>query len=301
MKKLILFAMLLGLVTAQVAEAKVNERLQTKGGVELFVKDHGQGSVVIFTHGWPLNADMWDHHAHLLNENGFRTITYDKRGFGRSSKENVNCSYDVLADDLASVINASGAKKVTLVGYSMGGGEIVRYISKYGAKKVNKIILVATIVPGLLKTPDNPKGIEPAFFNGLKEGLKADRATFISNVIKDVIYDWKAKNTNSVTEEILTWSNYLSMQADFKALYDCIDTFGLSDLRKELKAVAVPTLILHGANDKPVPLEITGKDAAAKIQGAKLIVYEGASHGIVVTERDRVGKDILEFLKNSKL
>lgn len=275
---------------------RVPQYLKTNDGVELFVKDYGSGPAVIFTHGWPLSADMWDYHALLLREAGYRTIAFDKRGFGRSDQPDGDYSFDILADDLAAVVDASGADQVILVGYSMGGGEIIRYLSRHGSDKVAKIVLVATIVPGLLKGKDNLDGIDASMFDGIQAGLKADRATFIPNVIKDVVYDAQGRNTVPVTQEILDWSVHMSQQASYQALLACVDTFGRTDLRAETSGVKVPTLILHGTNDKPVPADITAKDAAARIAGSRLVLYEGASHGIVVTERDKVASDLLEFV-----
>jgi non-heme chloroperoxidase len=277
--------------------ARIAQSLALSDGVHLFVKDHGQGPTVIFVHGWPLNSDMWDHHAQVLADAGFRTIAYDRRGFGRSHQPDSAYDYDTLADDLKSIIDASGAPKVTLVGYSMGGGEIIRYLSRHGSGKVERIALVGTIVPGLVRNAQNPHGIPASEFEGIKAALKADRAGFIEMLLRDVLYDTANANTTTVTPAILEWSKAMAHQASLPALLACVDTFGLSDLRAELDAVNVPALILHGTNDKPVPHAITAEDAARRLRQAKLVLYPNASHGLVVTERDRVTKDLLGFLK----
>lgn len=278
---------------------KITSPVTTADGTRLFTKDWGQGPALVLTHGWPVNADMWDYHAHFLVDNGFRTISYDKRGFGRSDKPESGYDYDTLAADLAAVIDATGEKTVTLVAYSMAGGEIIRYLSRYGADKVNKIILIGTIVPGLLQSDDNPNGIPGVEFDNIKAGLNQDRATFIAALFRDILYDVENDNTIPVTDAVLRWSENMSHQASFKALLDCVDTFGRGSLRGEMEAVTVPTLVIHGTNDKPVPHTITAQDAAERIANVTLKLYNNASHGIVYTERDRVAEDILAFIRQS--
>lgn len=275
---------------------RAGARVRTRDGAELYVKDWGSGPPVVFIHGWPFSADMWDHQASVLADAGHRVITYDRRGFGRSSQPSSGYDFDTLADDLAAVIQETGVRDVTLVGYSMGGGEIVRYLSRHGARKVARLALVGTIVPGLLRSKSNPNGIEGAVFDGIKAGLNKDKATFLATLLKDVIYDAGIRGTNPVTREILDWSFQMAMQAGLRPLVACVDAFGRTDFRPELSAVTVPTLILHGTADKPVPFGITARAAAAGIRGARLIEYRGTSHGLHVTERDRVTRDLMSFL-----
>jgi non-heme chloroperoxidase len=272
-------------------------RLKTKDGVELFVKDWGAGRPVVLTHAWPLSSDCWDHQAIALADAGYRVITYDRRGFGRSSQPPGGYNYDVFADDLAAVIEATGVKNAALVGFSMGGGEIVRYFSRHGGRSIVKAGLVATVVPGLAKSGNNPNGAEPAFFDGLKDRLRKDRPTFLAGLLKDVFYDVEtsAKSTNPVSQAVLDWSLQMAMQASLPALLGSVDAFGKEDFTADLAAVKVPTLILHGTADKPVPVAL-GRRAAKGIARSTLIEYEGASHGLLVTERDRVTRDLLQFL-----
>lgn len=271
--------------------------VKTKDAVELFVKDWGSGRPVVFTHGWPFNADSWDYHANALADAGYRVITYDKRGFGRSGQPSSGYDFDTLAADLAAVVDASDVREATLVGYSMGGGEIVRYLSRYGAGKIAKVALVGSIVAGLPRTQDNPDGLDGAVFDGIKENILANRPSFMAALVKDFIYDLEAPASNPVTPEVLEWSNFMSMQVGLRPLLSCVDAFGRTDFRPELGAVTIPTLILHGTADKPVPFEITAQVAAAKISKSRLIRYEGASHGILVTEKERVANDLLAFLR----
>lgn len=272
----------------------------TRDGVELFVKDWGQGRPIVLTHAWPLSSDCWEQQAAVIAEAGYRVISYDRRGFGRSAQPSAGYDYDTFADDLAAVIKATGAKDVTLAGFSMGGGEIVRYLSRHGSKGISKIALVATVVPGLAKSKNNPQGVEPAFFDGLKDNLRRDRATFLSGLLKDVFYDVQtsAKSTNPVSHAVLDWSMQMAMQASLRALIGSVDAFGKEDFVPDLAAVTVPTLILHGNADKPVPFELTARRAATGIRQAKVVEYYGASHGLLVTERDRVTQDLLGWLSS---
>lgn len=282
---------------AAYASRKTIGRIRMRDSTELFVRDWGAGRAVILTHAWPLSSDCWDHHAVALADAGYRVITYDRRGFGRSSQPPAGYNYNTFADDLATIIKETGVKDVTLIGFSMGGGEIVRYFSRHGSKGVIKAGLVATVVPGLAKSASNPNGADPSFFDGLKDSLRKDRPTFLAGLLKDVFYDVEAskKSTNPVSQPVLDWSLQMALQASLLALIGSVDAFGKEDFTADLSAVTVPTLILHGTADKPVPLEL-GRRAAKGIAKAKLIEYEGATHGLLVTERDRVARDLLEFL-----
>ncbi|MEP7154487.1 MAG: alpha/beta hydrolase [Betaproteobacteria bacterium] len=281
-----------------VSPRNVTGRIKTKDATELFVKDWGQGRPVILTHAWPLSSDCWDHQAVALAEAGYRVIAYDRRGFGRSSQPSGGYDYNTFADDLAAVINATGAKDATLVGFSMGGGEIARYFSRHRGRNVIKAGLVSTVVPGIAKNPNNPNGVDPVFFEGLKNNLRKDRATFLAGLLRDVFYDvaTSAKSTNPVSQAVLDWSLQMAMQAGLRALIGCVDAFGKEDFQPDLAAMTVPTLILHGNADKPVPFDLTARRTAAGITQSKLIEYQGTTHGILVTERDRVTHDLLDFL-----
>jgi non-heme chloroperoxidase len=273
-------------------------RLALKDGTELFVKDWGSGRPVILTHAWPLSADCWDQQALALAEAGFRVIAYDRRGFGRSSQPDGGYDYDTFADDLAEVIAATGARDATLAGFSMGGGEIVRYLSRHGSRGVSKIALVGSVVPGIARGPRNPQGVPPEFFDGLKSSLREDRVSFFTGLLRDVFYDASAAGTFKVTQAVLDWSWQQAMQAGLRALVESVDAFGKADFRPELAGIELPALVLHGTADKPVPIDLTARQAAAGIRQARLVEYPGVSHGLLVTERDRVTRDLLEFLKS---
>jgi pimeloyl-ACP methyl ester carboxylesterase len=276
----------------------VSGTIKLKDHTELFVKDWGRGRPVVLTHAWPLSSDCWDQQAIALVDAGYRVISYDRRGFGRSSQPDGGYTYNQFADDLAEVLQATGARDATLVGFSMGGGEIVRYMSRHNGKHVKQIGLVATVVPGLAKGPNNPNGVDPAFFDGLKDNLRKDRLTFFSGLLRDVFYDVQtsAKSTVPVSQAVVDWSVQMAMQAGLRSLIGSVDAFGKEDFWPDLAAIKVPTLILHGNADKPVPFELTARRAAKGIAQAKLIEYAGATHGLLVSERDRVTRELLEFL-----
>ena len=271
-------------------------RIKTKEGVEIFVKDTGgSGRAVVLTHAWPLSADIWDHQAAALSRAGHRVITYDRRGFGRSSQPAGGFDFDTFADDLAAVIEATGVRDATLAGYSMGGGEVVRYFSRHNGRNVAKAGLVGAAAYFLLKTDNNPIGIDQAVFDDIKQGVLSERKAYLSGLLRDVFFDAKRPATYPVTQETLDWVLGMAMQASVAATAACVDAFSKTDFRPELAAVKVPTLVLHGTADIPVPFAL-GKATAAGMPQSKLIEYQDASHGIVVTERDRITRDLQAFI-----
>ena len=279
-------------------------KIKAKDGTELFVKDTGgSGRAVVMTHAWPLNADVWDFQAAALSKAGFRVVTYDRRGFGRSSPtasgygSGVYQAYDfdTFTDDLAAVIEQTGVRDATLVGYSMGGGEVVRYFSRHAGRNVVKAGIVAGTAWLLAKTESNPDGIDGAVFDGIKQGVSGDRKTYLGGLLKDVFLDAKQSAINPVTPEMVDAALAMAMQASVAATAACVDAFGKTDFRAELASVRVPSLVLHGTADKAVPFAMA-KATAAGIAQSKMIAYEGASHGMVLTERDRVTRDLQSFV-----
>ncbi len=275
--------------------------LKVTDGTELFVRDWGQGRPVVLTHAWPMSADCWDQIALHLIDAGFRVVSYDRRGFGRSSQPYSGYHYDQFSDDLAEVIRATGVRDAALVGFSMGGGEVVRYFSRHQGRGITRAGLIASVVPGLAKGPNNPNGVDPAFFEGFKTELRRDRLGFLSGLLRDVFYDLETSkaSTTPITQAVVDWTLQQGMQASAHTLVASVDAFAREDFTADLPAVTVPTLILHGTEDKPVPLELTGRRAARGIRNSKLIEYAGATHGILVSERERVIRDLLAFLKDA--
>lgn len=264
---------------------------------KLYVKDWGRGRPVILMHGWPLSADSWDDQAVAIAAAGFRAIAYDRRGFGRSDQPWDGYTYDTLADDLASVIEQTGATDATIVGFSMGGGEVARYMSRHGGKNVAQAVLVASVVPYMLQTADNPEGVPQATFDQMTEGMKQDRAHFFAGFFKD--FYGTGLVSQPVSDEVLAWSRHVAMQASLKATLDCAAAFATTDFRPDLTAFKVPTLIIHGTADKTVPIDATGRAAVRAIPQAKLIEYDDAPHGLFATHKERLTKDLLAFLSQS--
>src|SRR5262245_14502817 len=270
--------------------------IKTKDGVELFVKDTGgNGRAIVLTHAWPLNADIWDYQAAALSKAGYRVISYDRRGFGRSGKPETGYSFDTFADDLAAVIEQTGVRDATIAGYSMGGGEVVRYLTRHNNRHVVKAGLVGGAAYYLLKTENNPLGADGSVFDGMKQGVQGDRKAFLTGLLTNVFFDARRPSTVPVTQDVIDSAVAMAIQASVPATIGCIDAFSTTDFRPELASVKVPTLVLHGTADIPVSFD-QAKATAGGIAGSKLIAYQDASHGIVVTERDRVTRDLQAFL-----
>lgn len=268
--------------------------ITSKDGTKLYVKDWGEGRPVILLHGWPLSADSWDDQAVALVEAGFRVISYDRRGFGRSEQPWDGYDYDTLTDDLASVIEETGAVDATLVGFSMGGGEVARYMSRYAGKNVSQAVLISSVVPYMLKTGDNPNGVDQSAFEQMAEGMKKDRGSFFTSFFKDFYgVGWVSQ---PVSDEVIEWSRSVAMQASLKATLACANSFATTDFRPDLASFNLPTLIIHGTSDKTVPIDATGRPAAIGIANSELIEYEGSPHGLLATDKDRVTADLLAFV-----
>ena len=266
----------------------------TNDQTKLYVKDWGAGRPVILMSGWPLSSDSWDDQAMALADAGYRAIAYDRRGFGRSSQPWSGYDYDTLADDLAAVIEQTGAKDAVLAGFSMGGGEVARYMSRHGGKSVTQAVLVASVVPYMLKTSDNPNGTEQEVFDKMAEGMKEDRAKFFAGFFKD--FFGVNMLSHPASAEMLEWARSVSMQASLKATLACAKSFASTDFRPDLAAFNVPTLIIHGTDDKIVPIDAAGRAAASGIAQATLVEYEGAPHGLFATHKSRLTLDLLQFL-----
>lgn len=270
------------------------KHIKTADDTSLYVKVWGSGRPVILLHGWPLSADSWDDQAMALAQAGFQAIAYDRRGFGRSSQPWSGYDYDTLTDDLATVIEATGARDATLVGFSMGGGEVARYMSRHGGKSVIKAVLISSVVPYMLKTEDNPQGTEQAVFDQMGQAMTKDRATFFGSFFKS--FFGVGVISHPVTQENLEWCRTVAMQASLKATLDCAKSFSSTDFRPDLAAFKVPTLIIHGTGDKTVPIEAAGQAAHRGISQSTLLEYGGAPHGLFATDKVRLNKDLLEFV-----
>ncbi|HET8611785.1 MAG TPA: alpha/beta hydrolase [Sphingomonas sp.] len=268
--------------------------ITTHDGTELYVKDWGAGRPVVLVHGWPLDADSWDPVAYALANAGYRTIAYDRRGFGRSSQPWGGYDYDTFADDLAAVMQATGAEDAALVGFSMGGGEIARYMSRHDGRGVNGAVLVGSVVPGLLKSGANPHGAPAEAFEQVKAGILKDRPKFFADFFPS--FYGNGLVSSQVSQEVIDWSLQMTLMASLKATVACVDAWGLTDFTPDLPAFRVPTLVIHGTKDETVPIEAAGERAARGITGARLIEYDGAPHGIPASHTDRLIGDLQAFL-----
>lgn len=269
--------------------------ITTNDNTKLYVKDWGSGRPVILMHGWPLSADSWDDQAMEIAQAGFRTIAYDRRGFGRSAQPWAGYNYDTLADDLATVIEGTGATDATIIGFSMGGGEVARYMSRHGGKQIAQAGLISSVVPYMLKTDTNPNGVDGSAFDKIGAEIKQDRAHFFAGFFRD--FYGADLISHPVSKELLEWSQSVAMQASLKATLDCAQAFATTDFRPDLASFSVPTLVLHGTDDKIVPIDATGRVAAKAIPNALAIEYDGAPHGLFATHKERLTSDLLRFLK----
>jgi non-heme chloroperoxidase len=272
--------------------------ITTKDGTQIYYKDWGTGPVITFSHGWPLNADMWDGQMLFLEQNGFRVIAHDRRGHGRSSQASSGNDMDGYADDLAALIEALDLKDVTLVGHSTGGGEVARYIGRHGTSRVARAVLIAAVPPLMLKTAANPEGLPMQVFDDLRASLMKDR----SQTYKDFAGPFYGANrpganvSQGVLDQFWSWS----MQSGLKNAYESIKAFSETDFTEDLKKFDVPTLVLHGEDDQIVPVKNSAVKSAQLIKGAKDVYYPGAPHGITATHQDQINAELLAFIKEEK-
>ena len=269
--------------------------IKTQDGTQIYYEDWGNGPPVVLSHGWPLSADAFEDQMFFLASRGYRCIAYDRRGHGRSSQPWNGYDYNTFADDLAALIETLDLKDAILVGHSMGGGEIARYIGRHGSKRVAKAVLIASIPPLMLKTEANPDGLPIEAFDGIRSGVLADRSQFFKDFTLP-FYGYNrpdAKVSEGVRESY--WRQ--GMNGSLKAIFDCIKAFSETDFTEDLKKFDVPTLIIHGDDDQIVPIGISGLLSARLVKGATLKIYPGASHGLCTTHKDQVNKDLLEFIQ----
>lgn len=267
----------------------------TKDKTKLYVKDWGVGQPVILLHGWPLSSDSWDEQAMAIANAGYRAISYDRRGFGRSSQPWSGYDYDTLSDDLATVIEHADAQDAILIGFSMGGGEVARYMSRHGGKSVAKAALISSVVPFRLKTADNPAGTEQEAFDKTANSINEDRAAFLAGFFRT--FFGVGTQGNKVSNELLRNMENIAMQASHKATLECLKSFSTTDFRGDLRHFKVPTLIIHGTDDKTVPIDASARLAAKGISQSTLIEYDGAPHGLFVTDKEKLTSDILSFIR----
>lgn len=270
--------------------------IETRDGTRLYTKIWGEGRPVVLIHGWPLSADSWDDQANAWAAAGVRVIAYDRRGFGRSDQPWHGYNYDTFADDLADVMKATGAHGAALVGFSMGGGEVARYLSRHGGDGVSHAVLISSVVPCLLATSDNPDGVPKAVFDDMAQQMKDDRAHFFTSFF--ATFYGVGLLSSPVSDEVLEWSRQVAMQAGLHPTLMAAQAFAATDFRPDLAAFTMPTLIIHGTADATVPIDPSGRAAARAIPGSRLVEIDGAPHGLLASHKTEVTDHVLHFLRS---
>ncbi len=263
--------------------------------VELYYEDHGSGSPVVLIHGWPLSGRSWENQVPALVEAGHRVITYDRRGFGDSSQPWDGYDYDTFAADLDALLNHLDLGDVTLVGFSMGGGEVVRYIGRYGTARVSRAVLAAAVPPYLYQSEDNPEGgLDDATIQQFQDGVRSDRIAFLDGFTTN--FFTAGDRTDLISEPTRLYNREIAAFASPKGTLDCIAAFGYTDFRDDIAKVTVPTLIIHGDSDAIVPFEVSGRRSHEALEGSSLVLIEGGPHGINATHAEQFNRALLDFL-----
>ena len=266
--------------------------------VDLYFNDVGAGKPVVLIHGWPLDHSSWAYQIAALAQQGMRVISYDRRGFGQSSQPSTGYDYDTLADDLKALLDELDVHDVTLVGFSMGGGEVARYMSRHGGSRVARVAFVSAVTPFMMKRDDNPDGVDASVFDEIYEGLAKDRPDFLSTFGKQ--FYGVGMLSHPVSEATLQWSLNMALPASHTATVACAHSFAETDFRQDLKSISVPTLIIHGDDDQTVPIDASGARTAQALPHATYKVYEGAPHGLHITEKEKLGTDLAAFVSGTE-
>jgi pimeloyl-ACP methyl ester carboxylesterase len=262
--------------------------------IDLYYEDHGSGLPVVLIHGWPLSGASWEKQTAALLAAGHRVITYDRRGFGRSSKTGVGYNYDTFAADLDKLLKKLDLKKVALVGFSMGSGEVTRYIGKYGTKRVRKAVLIGTLGPYLVKAPGNPEGVDANVFEGIKAAIRRDRPAFLLEFLHN-FYNYDVTGGKLVSERVVEDNWNVAVGASPVGTVACVDCW-IEDFRKDIAKNTVPTLILHGDADRILPPDATSRRQAKTIKNVRLVELAGGSHGVLWTHAEQINSELVRFL-----
>jgi len=265
--------------------------------VRLAYSDYGSGRPVIFIHGWPLSREMWEYQLEDIVSAGYRVIKYDRRGFGKSSKPWYGYDYDSLASDLNEIIQQLDLHDVVLVGFSMGGGEVVRYLKMFGSNRVNRIVLISSVLPYLCKTKDNPDGVDSSVFEEMMMDMRKDRIDFLDQFGKK--FFGVGMLSRPVSTPLLEYYRMLASFASARSTQQCAVSFAETDFRNDIKAIDVPALVIHGDADKTVPIEASSERTAKMIRDCRYIVYENAPHGLFYTEKERLNRDLIQFISEA--
>ncbi len=278
---------------------KINVGKENSGPVDIYYEDHGSGMPVVLIHGWPLSGMSWEKQVPVLLDAGYRVITYDRRGFGNSSRPTSGYEYDTLARDLHKLITELDLQEIALVGFSMGGGEVARYLATYGSEGVKKAVFLSSVPPFLLKTSDNPDGLDGSIFEGIKKAIAADRPAFLSRFLSD-FYNVDVLGGKLVSSEVVQLSWNIAATASPKGTFDCVSAW-LTDFRKDLSRIDIPVLVVHGDADRILPVAASGKRTHKLVKGSRLVVIEDGPHGINWTHAEEVNNALLDFLGQEDL
>lgn len=263
--------------------------------IDLYYQDCGQGPAVVLIHGWPLSHRMWEYQINALTEAGYRCIAYDRRGFGDSEKPWNGYDYDTLADDLAGLLEHLDINDATLVGFSMGGGEVARYLGRHGSKRVRGAVLVGAVPPFMLKTDDNPEGVDQSIFDDMLANVKKDRPGFLDGFGKLFVnHEGRAP---TLSDELLAYNQSIANFASPRATQECIKAFGFTDFRRDLETIDVPTLVIHGDDDQIVPLAASGQRSSDMIKKARLEIVKDGPHGLNFTHAQELNALLIDFLE----
>ncbi len=262
--------------------------------VNIYYEDLGKGKALVFVHGWPLSGAMWEYQVTELTAKGFRCITYDRRGFGKSDKPFSGYDYDTMAGDLKTLMDELDLEDVTLIGFSMGGGEVAKYFKNYGNTHIGKVVLVSSVLPYMLQADDNPNGVPKAVFDEIAKGIQNDRPGFMEDFAK--AFFGVSMENKPVSDAFLANNLARVMEASPIATLECVKAFAFTDFREDIVKINVPVLVIHGDGDKIVPIKATGERSAELINDASFIIYPDAAHGLWYTEREQLNKDILAFV-----
>jgi len=276
----------------------INVGKENSSNINIYYEDHGNGKPVVLIHGWPLSGASWEKQVAALLGADYRVITYDRRGFGQSSKPSTGYDYDTFAKDLDTLMTKLDLHDVALAGFSMGGGEVARYLGKYGSERVSKAVFISSVPPFLLKTSDNPEGVDGSVFDGIKKAIITDRPAFLSKFLSD-FYNFDILGGKLISEEVIESNLKVATNASVKATVDCVSAW-LTDFRKDLARIDVPTLVIQGDADRILPISATGKRLPAFIKGSKLVVVKDGPHGITWTHAEQVNRELLDFIAEGK-
>ena len=267
---------------------------ENSGSIDLYYEDLGAGKPVVLIHGWPLSGASWEKQVSALLAAGHRVITYDRRGFGQSGKPATGYDYDTFTLDLHKLVTKLDLRHVALVGFSMGGGEVARYLGRYGSERVSKVVFISSVPPFLLKTADNPEGVDGSVFEGIRKAIAADRPAFLSAFLAD-FYNVDLLGGKRISDQVVQYSWNVAVGASAKGTLDCVPAWG-TDFRKDLPRIDVPTLVIHGDADRILPIAATGIRTHKAVKGAHLVVVGDGPHGLIWTHAENVNHELVEFL-----